>query len=62
MLTLNKTGITPRTELIPMTIDAQYVPGFTWTRTPQIRAVKSFGQVHAGVSLESPQANIFPGP
>jgi hypothetical protein len=29
---LDKTGITPRQEDIPLTIDAQYVVGFDWTR------------------------------
>jgi hypothetical protein len=64
MLTLNKNGITPRQEDIPLTIDAQYVVGFDWTRNWQLRAVKDFddNKLHAGVSLESPQASIFVGP
>ena len=36
-----------------MTIDAQYVPGFTWTRNPQVRLVKDFGsKVSVGLSLK----------
>jgi hypothetical protein len=63
MLTLNKTGIVPRQEDIPLTIDAQYVVGFDWTRNWQLRAVKDFDNgIHAGISLESPQANVFLGP
>lgn len=59
MLTLNKAGIQPRQEQIPLTIDAQYVPGFTWTRNPQLRVVKDFGKtVWLGLSVESPQASI----
>jgi hypothetical protein len=36
-------GITPRNEVIPATIDAQYVAGFTWARQPGIRLTKNFG-------------------
>src|SRR5262249_12501591 len=43
MLTMNKSGITPRKENIPTTIDSQYVPGFDWTRNWQFRFVKDFG-------------------
>ena len=60
MLTTNKVGITPRGENIPLTIDAGYVPGFGYTRNPQLRFVEDFfdHKVWAGLSLESPQANI----
>ena len=30
LTTMNSKGITPRNEVTPPTIDAQYVPGFTW--------------------------------
>ncbi|HEV3042636.1 MAG TPA: hypothetical protein VGY52_02080 [Roseiarcus sp.] len=36
-------GIKPRQEQIPLTIDAQYVAGFTWDRTPQLRYVQDVG-------------------
>lgn len=64
LMTMNKKGITPRQENIPMTIEAQYVPGFTWTRNWQLRAVQDFDdkKVWAGISLESPQALIYSGP
>ena len=42
LLTTDKIGIIPRQENIPLTIDAQYVPGFNWTRNPQIRLAKDF--------------------
>jgi hypothetical protein len=59
MLTTNTNGITPRAEQIPLTIDAQYVPGFNWTRTPQARFVEDFGNgVWAGLSVESPQSLV----
>jgi len=63
LATLQKKGIMPRQEQIPLTIDGQYVVGFNWTRNPQLRLVKNFGeQVALGVSLESPQAIIASGP
>jgi hypothetical protein len=56
-VTLEKKGMAPRDENIPLTIDAQYVVGFNWTRNPQVRLVQHFGPAFsAGVSLESPQA------
>ncbi len=62
LITMNKVGIVPRQELTPLTIEAQYVPGFTWTRNPQVRLVKDFGQkVWAGLSVEAPQAIITGG-
>jgi len=63
LATLFNKGITPRTERIPFTVDGQYVPGFNWTRNPQLRFVKDFDKKLAlGLSLESPQANVFNGP
>ncbi|MBS0581046.1 MAG: hypothetical protein JSR36_17450 [Proteobacteria bacterium] len=63
MATMFKSGLKVRSEAIPLTIDAQYVPGFNWTRDPQIRLVERFNDVvSAGLSFESPQALIFNGP
>ncbi|MGA2223965.1 MAG: hypothetical protein ABSH41_05935 [Syntrophobacteraceae bacterium] len=58
LLTTDKIGIIPRQENIPLTIDAQYVPGFNWTRNPQIRIAKDFcdQKFWLAVSAESPQA------
>ncbi|MGO9019084.1 MAG: hypothetical protein ACLQVJ_12120 [Syntrophobacteraceae bacterium] len=58
LLTTDKVGIIPRQENIPLTIDAQYVPGFNWTRNPQLRVVQDFDdqKIWLGVSVESPQA------
>ncbi len=62
LLTLDRVGITPRSEVTPAGIEAQYVTGFTWSRAPQIRVVKDFGkEVHAGIALETPQASIYNG-
>jgi hypothetical protein len=61
LLTTNTKGIMPRTEQIPLTIDAQYVEGFNWLRVPQFRAVEDFGHgLWVGVSAESPQIVTSP--
>ena len=45
-----------------MVVDNTYVPGFTYTRNPQIRLVKDFDSVvSVGLSLESPQAIVTAG-
>ncbi|TXN22853.1 hypothetical protein [Methylobacterium sp. WL9] len=63
LATTNLSGITPLKEQIPLTIDAQYVPGFNWARTPQIRVSKDLGQgLWAAASLESPQSVLPPSP
>ncbi len=58
LLTTNRVGMIPRQENIPLTIDAQYVPGFNWTRNPQLRVSEEFcdHRVWLGLSVESPQA------
>jgi hypothetical protein len=57
LATMYRKGLTPRQEDVPLTIDAQYVPGFTWTRQPQFRAVKDFAdnKLAIGFSIESPE-------
>ena len=62
--TLSTSGtMQPRTEQIPLTIDAQYVVGFNWTRNAQLRLVKLLGdKASVGISFESPQAAFTPGP
>ena len=44
LVTLNSKGITPRNEVTPPSIDAGYVPGFEYTRAPQVRITKDFDQ------------------
>ncbi len=58
LATLSTSGtLAPRAEQVPLTIDAQYVVGFNWTRNPQLRFVKLIGDSAAvGISFESPQA------
>jgi hypothetical protein len=59
LATMNTKGIMPRQEDIPLTIDAQYVPGFVWQRTPQIRVVKDFDQtLWFALSAENPATTI----
>jgi hypothetical protein len=59
LATMNTGGITPRAENVPLTIDAQYVPGFVWARQPQIRLTKDFNkQLWIAVSAENPQTTF----
>jgi hypothetical protein len=60
LATMQGKGITPRAEDIPPTIDAQYIPGFTFTRQPQIRLTEEFDKTFwAAVSLENPQTTFY---
>jgi hypothetical protein len=62
-LTLFNHGLRPRQERVPLTIDNQLVPGFTWVRQPQFRVVQDLDSTTSiGLSLESPQASVFSGP
>jgi len=58
-----KTGLTPRQENVPLTIDAQYVVGFDWARQAEIRIAKDFynQKLWAGLSIESPQTTFGSG-
>jgi hypothetical protein len=64
MITLEKIGIVPREELIPITIDQSYTPGFVYTRTPQLRLTTDLAgrTIWLGASLESPQTTFVVGP
>jgi hypothetical protein len=56
LATLQGNGITPRAEQVPLTVDAQYVPGFTWARQPQLRVTADLDKkVWLAVSVENPQ-------
>ncbi|WP_367159286.1 hypothetical protein ABUE34_08205 [Kozakia baliensis] len=63
-LTMFNHGMSARDEQVPLVIDAQYVPGFNWTRNTQVRIVKGFGHshYHVGISVENPQQVISVGP
>lgn len=59
LLTQDRHGIVARDENIPLTIDAQYVVGFNWTRNAQFRVVKDFGPtLSIAASAESPQVRF----
>ena len=59
LATANTHGITPRNELVPTTIDAQYVVGFVWARQPQLRITKNWNkELWAAVSIENPQTTV----
>jgi hypothetical protein len=63
LVTMQAQGITPRNEDIPPTIDAQYIPGFSFTRQPQLRVTKDFGRTFClAVSLENPQTTFYTSP
>ena len=62
LATMYKTGLVPRQESVPLTIDAQYVAGFNWARQAEFRAVKDFDdhKIWAGLSLEAPRQRPRP--
>jgi len=56
LITTNRTGITPRKEFIPDTIDSQYVVGFNFARLWGARVTKKFNdRVWAAVAIENPE-------
>ncbi len=61
LVTLNRIGIVPRQEQIPLTIDSGYVPGFNWTRNWQVRFTKDMldHRLWAAISFESPLASYY---
>ena len=61
LVTLNSKGITPRNEVPPATIEAQYAVGFNWARQPQIRITKNWNKdLWLAVSIENPQTTFAP--
>ncbi|HEY0796269.1 MAG TPA: hypothetical protein VGD64_10850 [Acidisarcina sp.] len=56
LATENRTGVTNRTETLPMTIDAAYNVGFVWTRQYGFRVAKKFGKgFWLAASAENPE-------
>ncbi|HEX4027852.1 MAG TPA: hypothetical protein VHX18_09545 [Rhizomicrobium sp.] len=59
LATANTHGITPRNELVPATIEAQYVVGFNWARQPQLRVTKNWNkEFWVALSIENPQTTF----
>jgi len=57
--TTNKKGMANRSEAVPVTIEAQYVPGFNWARQFGFRAVKTLNDVASiGVAIEESQTTF----
>jgi len=61
LLTLNKSGISPRGEWVPATIDGQYVVGYDFARLATFRIAKSFNNKKTTVafSVENPATLNF---
>lgn len=56
LVTETKKGLTPGTENLPPTIDAQYHVGFSWERQYSVRFAQNLGSKYViGASLEEPQ-------
>ncbi len=62
LATMTGKGLSPRSEALPPTIDAQYVAGFTWARQPGVRLSYNFGKdFWLAVSAEQAQTTGCPG-
>ena len=64
LVTEDRRGTDVRTEVLPMTIDSQYLVGFSWERQPGIRVQQHFGKdethgLTAALSLEQAQITNF---
>ena len=64
LVTEDRKGTDARTEIQPQTIDPQYLAGYNWTRQPEFRLQKRFGDYskHAfslAMSLEQAQITSF---
>jgi hypothetical protein len=60
LATMNSKGITPRNEITPPQIDAQYLPGFVWARQAQFRVTKDLldHKLWLAVSVENPETTF----
>lgn len=59
LATEHRKGLTNRQEIQPMTIDSQYVAGYTWARQYGFRVVKSFeNKFSLGLSIEGSQTTF----
>jgi hypothetical protein len=63
LVTPGTSGILPRKENVPLTIDPQYVVGYTWARQAQFRATADLldHRLWVAVSAESPQTTFTTG-
>ena len=59
LATPNKAGMAPRSEHVPTTIEAQYVPGFSWARQFGFRATNKLSdEATFGIALEGSQTTF----
>jgi hypothetical protein len=61
LVTEDRKGTDPRTEIQPQTIDSQYLVGYSWTRQPGIRLQQRFGDYNTGaftIAAAAEQAQI----
>jgi hypothetical protein len=60
LVTLNRVGIAPRAEWVPLTIDAQYVVGYDWTRQWGARVTQKLagGKFWLAGSAENPETTV----
>jgi type II secretory pathway pseudopilin PulG len=60
LMATNRQGIVPRQEMVPWTIDAQYVVGYNWARQWQARITKRFGDsgLWLALAVENPETTL----
>jgi len=61
LVTEDRKGTDARTEVLPQTIDPQYMVGYSWTRQPGIRVQQRFGDYKTGaftIAASAEQAQI----
>ncbi len=59
LLTTHRKGLRPRSEFIPLTIDAQYGVGYNWARQLEFRLTKGFGKnTWAAFAVANPETAI----
>lgn len=60
LITTYRRGLAPRSEMVPYTIDAQYVVGFNWARQMGVRVTQKFADGFWGaISIENPDINSY---
>jgi hypothetical protein len=59
LITEDAKGDDPRTEIQPLTIDPQYLVGYSWERQPGIRVEQKLGSISLAVSAEQAQITNF---
>jgi hypothetical protein len=59
LITEDAKGDDPRTEIQPLTIDPQYLVGYSWERQPGIRVEQHLGSISLAASAEQAQITNF---